>query len=339
MSRGLAAGALHDDLLARAQADAIAALGPAEAFIAKTIKGRRYWYVQEPAATGRRQRYVGPETPELLARIAAARGRAEDLAERARLVRALRAAGLPGPAPLVGRLLAVLAEAGVFRLRGVLVGTHAFNCYPGLLQVLLPGTLGVTADADLAQDPAVSIAVGDALDAPLKAVLHRVDPRFVAVPGIDARDPPTRWRAPGIEVELLAVNRGRPAARLVPPALRASGTALRLLDFLLHEPLPAVALHGAGVLVSVPEPARYAVHELLLAERRGAAGAGKARKDIAQAAALIPVLAEDRPHDLAAAWAEARARGPSWRHALQAGAAALPEAVRRALPRDAASAP
>jgi len=40
------------------------------AFTSKTTNGRRYWYFQTRVGEKRTQRYVGPETPELLERIA-----------------------------------------------------------------------------------------------------------------------------------------------------------------------------------------------------------------------------------------------------------------------------
>src|SRR3546814_5113254 len=72
-------------------------------FTAKTVKGRRYWYFQTREADGaRRQRYVGPETPKLLASIAAhGQVRSGEQARR-KLVVALLAAGLPGPHPSAG---------------------------------------------------------------------------------------------------------------------------------------------------------------------------------------------------------------------------------------------
>jgi hypothetical protein len=42
----------------------------------------------------------------------------------------------------------------------------------------------------------------------------------------------------------------------------------------------------------------------------------KARKDLAQAASLIRVLAEDRPYDLQAAWQTALNFGEKWREAI-----------------------
>ncbi|NHK27197.1 hypothetical protein FF098_004690 [Parvularcula flava] len=43
------------------------------------------------------------------------------------IIRALKAAGLPEPDGLTGAIIEALAAAGVFRLRGVLVGTVAFQ--------------------------------------------------------------------------------------------------------------------------------------------------------------------------------------------------------------------
>src|SRR5258708_5002213 len=52
------------------------------AFTPKTIKGRRYWYFQAGSGSTRAQRYVGPETPELLERIAPHREVRDDERER-----------------------------------------------------------------------------------------------------------------------------------------------------------------------------------------------------------------------------------------------------------------
>ena len=54
------------------------------------------------------------------------------------------------------------------------------------------------------------------------------------------------------------------------------------------------AEHNGVQLVSVPQPARYAVHKLIIATRRERP-ADKVRKDIAQATELFIALAEDRP--------------------------------------------
>src|SRR6266550_2355267 len=61
----------------------------------------------------------------------------------------------------------------------------------------------------------------------------------------------------GLRVDFLTPNEGgetgQPQAL---PALRTDAQPLRFLDFLIHEPEPAVILHHAGIFVQVPTPAR-----------------------------------------------------------------------------------
>src|ERR1700746_4098628 len=132
------------------------------AFVAKTIKDRKYWYFQSGTGENRTQRYVGLETPELLERIAHHREIRDDIRERRALVSTLvRSYGLPRPLPEIGKVLSALAKAGVFRLRGVLVGTVAFQTYPAMLGVKLPRAPVQTGDVDIAQFKDVSIFVDD----------------------------------------------------------------------------------------------------------------------------------------------------------------------------------
>ena len=64
-----------------------------------------------------------------------------------------------------------------------------------------------------------------------------------------------------------------------------------------------MALYRSGVLVQIPRPERFAIHKLIVADRRqGGPDQAKARKDRAQAAFLIGVQAQDRPEDLLEAY-------------------------------------
>lgn len=91
-----------------------------------------------------------------------------------------------------------------------------------------------------------------------------------------------------------------------PVELRRFGVAARPLEFLgflLEDTIQTVVLYDSGVLVNVPQPARFALHKLWLANRRPVTMQARARKDLAQAEALLEVLVEDRPRDLEKAWA------------------------------------
>jgi hypothetical protein len=289
-------------------------------FVAKTKKGRqglrRYWYFQEQTGEGRRQRYVGPETPELLERIATHRSIRHDEDGQRKLVSALvRTFGMPQPMDEIGRIIAALADAGAFRLRAVLIGTCAYQVYAPMLGVRLPSSVLMTEDIDIAQFQNVSVAVEDAVP-PVLETLRLLDNTFVPVPHSTDSRRSTRYRnGRGIRVEFLTPNEGAETDEpQLLPAQSTEAQPLRHLDFLIHDCVPAVVLHGSGILVLVPTPERYAIHKLIVARRRQRIE--KARKDLMQAQALISVVAGIRPHELRAVWDEAFRRGKKWRRYL-----------------------
>jgi len=285
-------------------------------FVAKTVKGRRYWYFQLGAGN-REQRYVGPETPELLEQIGHHKQARDDERECRALVSTLvRSMGLPRPVPEIGEIVSALAEAGVFRLRSVLVGTVAYQTYSAMLGARLPTSALQTGDIDIAQFKNVSVAIEDQTP-PVLDVLKKVDQTFRAVPHISDRSRVASYVAKsGLRVDFLTPNEGSETDQLQTlPALQTDAQPLRFLDYLIYEPEPAVILYGAGIYVHVPAPERYAVHKLIVSRRRPE-GVAKRDKDLQQAEALLEVLAVKRPHELKIAWEEARNRGPKWRRLL-----------------------
>ena len=299
------------------------------AFTPKTIKGRRYWYFQAGTGDARTQRYVGPETPELLERIAHHQEARNDERERRTLVSTLvRSFSLPRPIPQVGDIVAALTKAGVFRLRGVLVGTVAYQTYSAMLGVRLSAGSLQTGDVDIAQFKNVSVAIGDSTP-PVLDVLKEVDKSFRPVPhGVDGRRVTSYTAKGGLRVDFLTPNEGGETGK--PQALPAPQTdaqPLRFLDYLIHEPEPAVILHDIGIYVQVPSPARFAVHKLIISRRRPE-GLAKRDKDLQQAEALLEALAEKRTHDLKLAWQGAYKRGPTWRQLLAEGLSQLRASVR-----------
>src|SRR5204862_2229411 len=108
----------------------------------------------------------------------------DDERERRALVSTLvRSFGLPRPIPEIGAVLAALAKAGVFRLRGVLVGTVAYQSYGAMLGTKLPSAILQTGDIDIAQFMTVSIAVEDNTP-PVLDILKEVDQTFRPVPSL-----------------------------------------------------------------------------------------------------------------------------------------------------------
>lgn len=320
----------YAELLERCTASALRDAFPEEGvFTVKTIKGKRYWYFQTSTAQGRAQQYVGPETADLLERIAHYRDIRDDERERRSLVSMLvRSCGLPRPIPEIGAIIAALANAGVFRLRGVLVGTLAYQAYSAMLGIKLPIATLQTSDVDIAQFKSVSVAIADRIP-PMLEILKSADKTFRAIPHVsDSRRAASYMAKGGLRVDFLTPNTGPDTEQPdTLPAFQTDAQPLRFLDYLIYEPEPAIILYGIGIYVLVPTPERYAVHKLIVSRRRPA-GVAKLDKDIQQAESLFKVLAQKRPHELKVAWDEACQRGPKWRQLLLEGINQLTPQIR-----------
>ncbi|MCR6656482.1 MAG: GSU2403 family nucleotidyltransferase fold protein [Opitutus sp.] len=306
-------------------------------FIKMESRGRKYWYFDTAKPDGGKdRRYVGPvDDEEITKRVDNFKDIKADARARRKIVSTLvRNAYLPRPEGKVGDIIQALATAGFFRLRGVLIGTVAFQAYSALLAVRLPNTAMQTEDADFAQFHSISVAVEDQMP-PVIDLLREIDPTFREVPArADGRHTTQFTDRSGYKVEFLTPHTGsedqadRPASM---PALGgASAQPLRFLDFLIYQPVRAVILHGSGIPVLVPAPERYAIHKLIVATRRlkDDNGIGKSFKDRLQARTLIEAMVAVRQTDaLADAYMEAWDRGPHWRDAITASLATFAEDV------------
>lgn len=291
--------------------------------------GRTYLYDKFRLGTEMKSRYLGEDAPELRARLARAAELKVDADARrqrmSRLVRILRAEGFVGIDRDTGSLLLAFARAGVFRLGGTLVGTGAYALYQGELGVRFDADeLARTGDIDFASFERLSVALGDRVEETPGDILQAM--KFDPVPGVHDRQI-WRWRQSRSEalVEFLTPAFGDESVKPL-PALGVSAQALNYLNYLLAEPIHAVAIYRSGVLVQVPRPERFAIHKLIVADRRrGGPDQAKSRKDRGQAAFLISILAEDRPDDLRDAYEDALSRGPRWRARIEASLARMPE--------------
>jgi hypothetical protein len=295
-------------------------------FIRKKSKDRYYWHYQWRDGEKILNKYVGPVTDDSITdRVQRFSTLKASFKRRQTLVRALVAAGLPTPDALSGRIVETLWKAGFFRLRGVLVGTLAFQTYAGLLGVVLGSRPLMTQDADFAQFWGISENLGESLELPL-TTLRTVDPTFREVPHIGDPFVSTRYRnARDYLVDFLTPNRGSDEHQGKPVRMKAlAGTGaepLRHLDFLIYRPERSALLFGGGVPVIIPRAERFAVHKLIVAVDR--VNQAKAVKDIQQAQILIEALAARRPSELAEAWNTAWSAGKNWRKKLESGKARL----------------
>ncbi len=318
---------------------------PNGAFVDLERDGRHYWYYKgyERATDGAPARqtlkYVGlvgdPDVDEAARKHDRER---EAFKSRRDLAARLRRAGLPTPQPVEGAVAEVLQREGYLANGSCLVGSVAFQTYAGLLGVRLPEAGFRTEDLDVAQPPGV-IVPPDGQPLRLLEALRAVDTTFEPIH--DQRHPTLiagfRNRS-AFKVEFLTTVRSQSdaAAFLVPLSASSSvgAQSLKYLEYLMKEPDTSVVLYGAGVVVPVPQPMRFACHKLIVSVLRSAPGQAvgspeKALKDVQQAETLIAASIHARQSTaLGAAWLEAWNRGPNWKRVLRSGSLKLkPDAL------------
>jgi hypothetical protein len=293
-------------------------------------KGRIYWYDTYRVGDQVKKTYIGEDTPEMATRIANHLKLSQDAKQRAeartRLVRILRAEGFLPVDGASGRLYNALAKTGVFRLGGTVVGTHAFRQYEGELGIRMDqDEVAQTNDLDIAQFERLSLALEDQVEEPLASTFADLD--FAPVPSLNGTAV-WKWRQTQTDtyVEFLTPSfRPEEDIRNL-PALGVAAQSLHFLNYLIAQPIKVAALYRSGVLLQVPRPERYAIHKLIVSDRRRTgADQLKSRKDRAQAALLVEALAEDRPDELREAYQDARERGPQWRAHIDTTLKRMPE--------------
>lgn len=291
--------------------------------VRKTIRDRYYWYDRYRVGDSVIQKYLGEDSDAMRARIerhADLKEKREGrLAERRRLVRLLRSERFLGADAQTGSLLTALSRSGLFRLGGVLVGTNAFRLYEGELGVRYKVDQIVhTGDIDIASFERLSLAIADQVEPSLDGVLK--DFELEPVPGLRSQAV-WRWqqRKDATFLEFLTPSFTEEEGVRPLAALGVHAQALHHLNYLIADPVHAALIYREGVLVRVPRPEKFAIHKLIVADRRQAGPDSlKARKDLMQAAFLAEVLSEERPGDLEDAMTDALSRGPKWRQRIEA---------------------
>ena len=297
---------IYAQLLEDALANEVALCsGPSRGAVArKALPSGVYLYWQFRDAQGRvRQVYLGPDTEvtqSLVQRLQdEVRTNQEITAELERATAAFLSAG--GRANLVEhfRVVESLAQSGLFQKGAVLVGTHAFACLGNLLGVNWAGHGDRTRDIDFARDDAVAIAVSPDLRLSVPETLKRLKMGFFEVAELDSRQPSTSLatRKGVVKVDFLTdarrVGQTRPVAF---PDIGFAATPLRFMAYLIGGmPQRALYVGRHAVAVTVPDPARFAIHKIVVSQERPAAFLAKARKDLEQAAQLVEALLEVRP--------------------------------------------
>ena len=286
----------------------------------------------------RREHYLGEETTELLDQMddekALWESEADDLELRTRLVGMLVGGGMPPVGREEGKVITLLERNGVFLAGAALVGTMAFKAYANMLGITWESDIG-TRDIDIAADNRYTLALPRTRK-PINLGQLILDSGmgFIEVPALHRKQPSTSFKIRGREliVDVLAPMRGRETARPVHLTdFDTYASPLRDLDYLLQDIQPAVLLFKHGIMVNVPTPGRFAIHKCVISQKRPAAMAVKALKDLRQTEQLFRVLIEDRPGDIALAYDAATQQGSAFVASFRKGLELLPRDIAEAV--------
>jgi hypothetical protein len=307
-------------------------------FTARERGDGAYWYFRTTGGVGGNVKdfYIGPDddkTRAIMEAYQSGRLDAEARADRIRRLSAmLRGGDLITTDTDSTRIIRGFAEAGVFRLGGILVGTHAFTAIGNILGVRWPSGLK-TPDIDfsanakridlgipqtpqtLASVPRVIEALAMGFVPSMRLSLQHLEPKSTSytIPGTD-------WR-----IDLVTATMGSNLDDPIEiPRLGTYAQPLPFMDYLLEKTMDAVIVGNMAVLVRVPEPARFAVHKLLVASNRDPQSALKAHKDRLQSALLMSHLESEWPGNLTLAVEDAISRGPTWAKRIRQEAERMP---------------
>jgi len=106
--------------------------------------------------------------------------------------------------------LKALADSGVFRLNGVLIGTHAFTVLGNMLGVRWKAAAIRTLDIDIAGERVMKIALPD-IQADIPQALESLNMGFLPVPPLDPRNPSTSFKVRDNPLRVDIVTPAKPA--------------------------------------------------------------------------------------------------------------------------------
>lgn len=284
-------------------------------FVSKTIKGNLYWYAQYAIGAIKKQSYIGPDSNDLRQLIdkfkEEVKQASEDRQKAAQLINALKQTGCYSPLKGEYRILQMLDTMGYFKAGGIIVGSHAFFSYANMLGVSFQGQDLRTSDIDLVPDTSIMVAMpGDQQS--LKKKILQSEFGFFEVPKLNHKHPSTSFksRKEDIKLDIITPMHGKTSSKpIYISSIDSYAEPVRFLDFLLEDVQQAAVIEGEGMLISIPHPARYAIHKLVVSPRRPSAESTKKNKDIRQSDLLINILREDDPYSLKVAL-EAATRMP-----------------------------
>ena len=265
-----------------------------------------YWQVTRPDGT-LHQFSLGRDTPETAALVESLLARKRTTEEAIDALKSTTGAFLASGGMAVEsahfKVIENLARAGLFSKGLALVGSHAFTSIGNMLGVRWGGNLK-TSDMDFARPSGVALAIpdsGNVIDVP--AIVKAGDASFFPIPELNHKHPSTSMMSSKtkVKIDFLTVQRnGADSAPHYFNDLSIAAAPLRFMDYLIGgESCRGLIVGTYPIPVNLPDPARFAIHKLVIAQERTFDLETKVAKDVRQATEVIEALIDlGREHEL-----------------------------------------
>jgi hypothetical protein len=287
---------LYSSVSERASAQSNIPLHSPGSVAQKTVAGKTYLYWRVYLASGKhRETSLGRAgEPRTEAALEAKRLESAEMRALATDVQVLRKAGFAAADNSSALTLATLFNAGIFSHGGVLVGSHAFGALLNSLGVRLAANYA-TEDIDIGSAGSISVAIPQ--DRSFLDILQDSGLPFFDVPELDPRRPSTAFKARGRPLKVDLLVPGTEAYETTSlPQIRAHAAGLPYFGYLVSNATRGFVLGKEHVVpVMLPDPARFALHKLIVSTLRDPSRAHKSDKDRRQAMVLIEALMEKFP--------------------------------------------
>lgn len=232
----------------------------------------------DPRSGVKRQKSLGPRSPEtdaILARFKAGREEAasrlkasnEALLRQTAINRALRLGRVPETG---AKILRALDRAGILGQGLRVVGTNALFAYEAACGVHLSSSVTTTEDIDILIDSRSKLDLlveDETAERTFLGLLRRVDRSFVVMPRAFQAS-----NAHGYSVDLVQPMRNPPWRADRPPEESEDLMPVDIAGLVWHENSPAfesvaIDVRGAPVKIVAPDPRAFAIHKLWLSRR------------------------------------------------------------------------
>lgn len=325
----LAAQTAYAEILDQRQSLDLQGLSPLSGkFQKKSVKGSAYWYLAYRDIDGLvKTIYVGPDNDRVRALMQKSTFTNTPNETLIRQARAAIALGCHGLADKHFKIITRLAQYGLFRSGGVLIGTHAFLTLGNMLGVRWEHG-GTTLDVDFAHaGKNISIALPGDVQFDARSAIDSLEMGLLPILSLDGKSG-AQYRNPAdpeLRIDFLTCQH-RKAGVVQVPNTNLVLEPLKFMEFSLQGVSQGCVLSrtGQSCVATIPSPGRFAVHKLIVFGERATAARAKAQKDLLQAASLamyhMNSTRQDEFHD---AWRDALSRGKGWRVRAEQGRDAL----------------